>query len=79
MGIVLNNINLLTQEDQTHSASEAKYRGIIEVLARAKGQNCIEVAEVLFNLGQMEAGGRNYGPAITHFAKAANVMKNLGL
>lgn len=79
MGIVLNNITLLTQEDQTHSASDAKYRSILAILARTKGENCIEVAEVLFNLAMLEADCKNFGTAMTHLSRAAKVMKSLSL
>ncbi len=51
MAMILNNITLLTQDQHSHTANKAKYKDILAILQRTKGENCIEVAKVMFNLG----------------------------
>jgi acetylglutamate synthase len=53
MALILNNITLLTQDEHTHTANKAKYCDILAILQKTKGENCIEVARVMFNLAAL--------------------------
>lgn len=53
MALILNNITLLTQDENSHTANKSKYCNILAILQKTKGENCIEVAKVMFNLGAL--------------------------
>jgi hypothetical protein len=48
-------------------------------LIKIRGENCIEVAKIYFNLSTVERESKNYGSSLTFLCKSMNIMKNLGL
>lgn len=76
---VLNNINLLLQENQNHSKNMEDLGQTLINLIKIRGENCIEVAKIYFNLSTVERESKNYGSSLTFLCKSMNIMKNLGL